>query len=208
MDAKILVAAAGVAIVGIWLFKKKNDEENDNRRQNRETQDLDDPNTLIAVKLKRCLEWEKGTFGQWGGPVVKDKFDSPEGQAELYNICLQITDWAGVQKKFSALCNNESTILQAFQEMLKIKDVYNNALDLCKAKKVVTTTSTTATLEQEGTGEPYTMNANANVILGAYTGSYDGKYIFINGFESDGSFFSPQLVRTTGRVPQTSAKLV
>lgn len=208
MDAKILVAAAGVAIFGIWLFKKKNDEENDNRRQNRETADLDDPNTLLAVKLKRCLEWEKGTFGTWGGPIIKDKFNSAEGQAELYNICLQITDWPGVQKKFSALCNNESTILQAFQEMLTIKDVYNNALDLCKAKKVVTTENTTITLQQEGTGEPYTMSANANTILGAYTGNYDGKDIFINGFESDGSFFSPQLIRTTGRIATTAAKLV
>lgn len=208
MDAKILVAAAGVAIFGIWLFKKKNDEENDNRRQNRETADLDDPNTLLAVKLKRCLEWEKGIFGTWGGPTIKDKFDSAEGQAELYNLCLQITDWPGVQKKFSALCNNESTILQAFQEMLTIKDVYNNALDLCKAKKVVTTENTTITLQQEGTGEPYTMSANDNTILGAYTGSYDGKYIFINGFESDGSFFSPQLIRTTGRIATTAAKLV
>lgn len=208
MDAKILVAAAGVAIFGIWLFKKKNDEENDNRRQNRETSDLDDPNTLLAVKLKRCLEWEKGTFGTWGGPIIKNKFDSAEGQAELYNLCLQITDWPGVQKKFSALCNNESTILQAFQEMLTIKDVYNNALDLCKSEKVVTTEHTTITLQQEGTGEPYTMSANANIILGAYTGSYDGKYIFINGFESDGSFFSPQLIRTTGRIATTAAKLV
>ena len=207
MDAKILVAAAGVAIVGIWLFKRKNDEENDTRRQNNETQDLNDPDSLLAIRFKRCLEWEKGVTG-YGGPIVKDKFDSAEGQAELYNLCLQVTDWAALQKKFSLLCDNESTILQAFQSMLKLQDVYNNALQLCKAKKVVTTTATAVTLEQEGTAEPSTVTFNANVVLGAYTSTYSGKYIFINGFESDGSFFSPQLVRTTGRVPQASAKLV
>lgn len=207
MDTKIAVAAAAVAIVGIWLFKRKNDTENDNRRQNRETQDLNDSDSLLAVKFKRCLEWEKGVTG-YGGPLIKDKFDNAAGQAELYNLCLQVTDWAALQKKFSLLCDNESTILQAFQSMLKNSDVYNTALELCKAKKVVTTTAATATIIEDNTNEPTALNVAANTILGAYTVTYNGMYNFINGFASDGAFFSPSLVRTTGRIAETAAKLI
>ena len=207
MDSKIIVATAAVAIFGIWLFKRKNDEENDNRRQNRETQDLNNPDSLLAVKFKRCLEWEKGVTG-YGGPLIKDKFDSAAGQAELYNLCLQVTDWAALQRKFSLLCDNESTILQAFQSMLKNSDVYNTALELCKAKKVVTTTAATATLIEDGTNEPNSLNVAANTILGAYIQTYNGLYNFINGFASDGAFFSPQLIRTTGRISENSAKII
>ena len=207
MDSKIIVAAAAVAIVGIWLFKRKNDEENDTRRQNGVTQDLNDPDSVLAVKFKRCLEWEKGVTG-YGGPIIKDKFDRAAGQAELYNLCLQVTDWAALQRNFSLLCDNESTILQAFQSMLNISDVYNNALELCKAKKVISTTSTTASLMQDGTNEPTIINVAANTILGAYISTYNGMYNFINGFASDDAFFSPQLVRTAGRISETAAKLI
>lgn len=207
MDTKFVIGAAAVAIFGIWLFKRKNDEENDNRRQNRETADLNDSDSLLAVKFKRCLEWDKGTFG-YSGPIVKDKFDSAEGQAELYNLCLQVTDWSALQKKFSLLCDNESTILQAFQSMLKISDVYNNALELCKAKKVVTTTDSNVSLQTDGVNEPYTSSFYANTILGAYLGSYNGMYNFIHGFASDGSFFSANLIRTTGRISENKAKLI
>ena len=206
MDSKIVVAAAAVAVFGIWLFKRKNDAQNDNRRQNRETDDLNDPDSLLAVKFKRCLEWEKGIMG-YGGPVIKDKFNSATGQAELYNLCLQVTDWSKLQKKFSLLCDNESTILQAFQSMLTDTEVYNTALELCKAKKVISTTAATATLLEDN-NEPNALNIAANTILGAYTLTYNGMYNFINGFASNGAFFSPTLIRTTGRISIDNAKLI
>jgi hypothetical protein len=91
--------------------------------------------------------------------------------------------------------------------MLTDTEVYNTALELCKAKKVISTTAATATLLEDN-NEPNALNVAANTILGAYTLTYNGMYNFINGFASNGAFFSPTLIRTTGRISIDNAKLI
>lgn len=204
MDAKIIVAAGAVAIFGIWLFKKKNDDENDTRRQNRESSNLDNADTSAAVMIKQALKWEKGLLS-WSGDRITT--NTPTKQALIYNACLDVIDWAAVQKKFSSLCNNEATILEALQSCCD-DETYKNALQLCKAKKVVTTAPASATLYPDGSNEPQYLPFEANTNLGAYVATNGGNYSFINGFATDGSYWSPELLRTTGTIPTDKAKLV
>lgn len=204
MDSKIIIGAAAVTVLGIWLFRRKNEQRVETRQQNAQTENLTDAATSQAVRLKQALQWEKGLL-TWSGQNITSNY--PSRQAALFDVCLEITDWPAVQKKFTALCNNESTILEAFQSCLDT-ETFNTAQTLCAAQKVVTTTTTSASIYKDDENEPTRVDFAANMVLGVYLSQYNGIVNFINGFQSDGGWFSPELERFTGTVSVNNVKLV
>lgn len=204
MDSKFLIGAAAVTLVGVWLFRRKNEQRVETRQQNQQTENLTDAATSQAVRLKQALQWEKGLLS-WSGQKITTNY--PSRQAALYDVCLEITDWKAVQRKFTALCNNESTILEAFQTCLD-NETFNTAQQLCAAEKVVTTSVASAAIYKDGEGEPTRVDFAANTVVGAYVATYNNTVSFINGFQSDGGWFSPELEKYTGTISADYVKIV
>lgn len=206
MDSKFLIGAAAVTLVGVWLFRRKNEQRVETRQQNQQTENLSDAPTSQAVRLKQALQWKKSLLS-WSGQQVTTNY--PSRQAALYNVCLEITDWKAVQKKFSALCNNESTLLEAFQTCLD-NETYNTALLICSAKKVVTTSVAPAALYLEGDGipKPTQVEFVADTVCGAFIAQSGETVSFVNSFQSDGGWFFPELQKFTGTVSASKVKIV
>lgn len=204
MDSKLIIGAAAVTLVGVWLFRRKNEQRVETRQQNQQTENLTDAPTSQAVRLKQALQWEKGLLS-WSGQRITDNY--PSRQAALFDVCLEITNWKAVQNKFSALCNNESTLLEAFQACLD-NDSFNIAQQLCAANKVVTTSVASAAIYKDGEGEPTRVDFAANTVVGAYVATYNETVSFINGFQSDGGWFWPELEKYTGTIAANVVKIV
>lgn len=217
MDTKLIIGAAAVAIGAIWLFRKKNQDKNNNKAEEHATENLNDLPTQQALKLRNLLEPKQALITRkWGSwtfdastPIGQS--DRVEKEGQLYNICLEITDWPEVQKKFGKLLNNEATLLQILET---IPDrIYKNCLDFIKANKVITTTATSAQISKyDPNGKALftdqTVQFTEGQIVGAYSGTVNGIVAFVNGFQSDGGIFEPELERFTGRIPQNKVKIV
>lgn len=204
MDSKLIIGAAAVTIVGIWLFRRKNEQQVETRQQNQQTESLADPVTSQAVRFKQVFQWEKGLLS-WSGQRITTSY--PSRQAALYDVCLEVTNWKAVQQKFSALCNNESTLLEAFQSCCD-NETFNAAQQLCSADKVVTTSVASAAIYKDDDNQPTRVDFGANVVVGALINKYNDTIAFINGFQSDGGWFSPELERFTGTISANVVKIV
>lgn len=208
MDTKFIIGAAAVTIAGIWLFRRKNEQQVETRQQNQQTENLADPVTSQAVRLKQALQWEKGLLS-WSGQRITNSY--PSRQAALYNVCLEITNWKAVQQKFSALCNNETTLLEALQTCCD-NETFNAAQQLCAAEKVVTTKACRGSIYKDGENQPTSVEFPANAVVGVYlnqTGQPGyGITSFINSFQSDGGWFFPALERFTGTISDSDIKIV
>ena len=202
MDSKLIIGAAAVAVAGIWLFRKKNQEKVQVRNANKASEDLSDPATNAAVKIKQALNLRKLPAIGWTGTTVSSSNGSTGARANLFNACLEVTSWKNVQSKFSQLCDNEVTLLDALQRNTDT-ETFNTAKQLLQADKVVTKTACNALLtlydeKNKAIGDGVTHEFPANTILGAFVSSYNGNTSFINGFQWDGDFFFADLYSTKG----------
>lgn len=206
-STKILLTAAIFGAGAFFLWKKGHDDEEDTNEANRATANLDDPDTKAALLLKHALQYEL-VGPVWAGNDV----ESPPEIAALYNACLNVTNWAGVQTKFSTLCNNEATLLQAMQDNTD-SNVFQTALNLCKAKKVISTEPLTARLtvfnedgsaEDEGEGKQFA----ADTLLGAVITTTSDVVTFNNGFQSAGIVPFRKLQATNGTASINKVKIV
>lgn len=217
MDSKVILAAGLFGLGMYWLWKRKNDDEIDTQRANNNTADLNDNATNAALKIKQALDWEKVGGMVWHGYMggITNSRGDTKARANLFNACLAVTDWKATQKKFSALCGNECTLLDALQETTD-NETYNLALELIKGKKVITTTACRAALQNhlvknnEAVGEQYDKSFAANTILGAYVTTYNGNVSFVNGFATDDYWISEfqDLVKTSGYTSATNVTIV
>lgn len=217
MDSKVILAAGLFGLGMYWLWKRKNDDEIDTQRANNNTADLNDNATNAALKIKQALDWEKVGGVVWHGYMggITSSRGDTKARANLFNACLAVTDWKATQQKFSALCGNECTLLDALQETTD-NETYNLALELIKAKKVITTTACRAALQNhlvknnEAVGEQYDKSFAANTILGAYVTTYNGNVSFVNGFATDDYWISEfqDLVKTSGYTSATNVTIV
>lgn len=203
MDGKILLIGGGLGLVALYLFRKKNEEENNAKKADKETEDLTNNETKQALILKSLLNPEKITVLGWTTNNLKSRADYPK-VAEILNTLLNVTKWAAVQKSFKILCNNEYTLLNALQNALPV-DIYKKAIDIASAKKIATTTDIAAVLKDSTQATDQNIFFKKNTLLGALK-SYSGGYAeFINGYKSDGLIFK-DLIETTGRVSKTGVK--
>lgn len=207
MDSKVLFAAVALALGGYFIYKRKMEEEEDTNNANEATADINDADAYAALLFKKALDYQKD-FGVWHGRNV----DTVASQAELYNACLNVRNWAGVQRKFSVLCNNEATLLQAMQDNTDTA-VYNMALQLIRQKKVITTEPVRASIKyyyENGTeaesGELVTFQAGT--LIGAYLVNNGGQVAFLNGFKSDGGFFSPEMLAAKSWADSTKVQII
>lgn len=207
MDNKLLIGAGLLAVAGVFIYKKMKKNEENTNNANEATADLNDPDAYAALLFKQALSYEQD-LGIWHGKDV----DTIPSQATLYNACLHVTNWAGVQKKFSLLCNNEATLLQALQDNTD-SQVYNFALELIKKPKVITTAQVSPLLVRylengQALDEGTAKTLPADTIIGCLTGNTGSVVSFINGFESDGGFFNPELVAVKGSVNAGSVQII
>lgn len=187
MDAKIILIGGGLAALAAYLFSKKNETKKDTKNQDKTTEDLSDLETQQALQLKSLLNPEKNIVIGWTTNNLKSRADYPK-VAEILNTILNITNWSKVQKKFLALCNNEFTLLNALQSALTV-DLYNKAVKLAGAKKLVTNQDITGVTIYDKTLPVglQTVSFKKNTLIGALD-RYSGNYVyFINGYKSDGA---------------------
>lgn len=187
MDAKIILIGGGLAALAAYLFSKKNETKKDTKNQDKTTEDLSDLETQQALQLKSLLNPEKNIIIGWTTNNFKSRADYPK-VSEILNTILNITNWSKVQKKFLALCNNEFTLLNALQSALTV-DLYNKAVKLAGAKKLVTNQDITGVTIYDKTLPVglQTVNFKKNTLIGALD-RYSGNYVyFINGYKSDGA---------------------
>lgn len=187
MDAKIILIGGGLAALAAYLFSKKNETKKDTKNQDKTTEDLSDLETQQALQLKSLLNPEKNIIIGWTTNNLKSRADYPK-VAEILNTILNITNWSKVQKKFLALCNNEFTLLNALQSALTV-DLYNKAVKLAGAKKLVTNQDITGVIIYDKTLPVglQTVSFKKNTLIGALD-RYSGNYVyFINGYKSDGA---------------------
>lgn len=187
MDAKIILIGGGLAALAAYLFSKKNETKKDTKNQDKTTEDLSDLETQQALQLKSLLNPEKNIIIGWTTNNLKSRADYPK-VAEILNTILNITNWSKVQKKFLALCNNEFTLLNALQSALTV-DLYNKAVKLAGAKKLVTNQDITGVTIYDKTLPVglQTVNFKKNTLIGALD-RYSGNYVyFINGYKPNGT---------------------
>ena len=187
VDAKIILIGGGLAALAAYLFSKKNETKKDTKNQDKTTEDLSDLETQQALQLKSLLNPEKNIIIGWTTNNLKSRADYPK-VAEILNTILNITNWSKVQKKFLALCNNEFTLLNALQSALTV-DLYNKAVKLAGAKKLVTNQDITGVTIYDKTLPVglQTVSFKKNTLIGALD-RYSGNYVyFINGYKSDGA---------------------
>ena len=194
MDTKVLLIGGGLAALALYLFKKKNEDKNNAKNSDNETADLTDKETQQALQIQAIIEPFQ-MLGQW---TTKNLYGSTADSAKLLNILLECTDWAKLQKKFRALCNNEYTLNSALQSALP-DDYFKKAIEIAAAKKVVTTKSCTAYLYEGSNTLATTKNFQANTILGALKSKTAYQTFFINGFKSSGAVIT-DLVEVSGYV--------
>lgn len=217
MDGKILIAGSLVLLGGYWIYKKSKEDEENTQQANEATVNLLDYSTNAALKIKQALDWEKvGNFiwkGYLGG-ITKERGDT-KARANLFNACLNVTNWAQTQQKFSALCGNECTLLDALQQTTD-SDTYNNALELIKAKKVVTIKECRTMLQRyiaknnEAVDEQYDKTFSSDTVIGAYITTYNGNASFLNGFASDDYFIREfqDLIKISGYTSADNVTIV
>lgn len=210
MDGKFLLIGGALLIGGIYLFKKKNEDENNAKDSDKSTADLTDPATQKALYLKSLLKPYTDTDGFVPGltkKVWKTDRASDGTIVKILNALLEVTTWAGIQKKFRALCDGEYTLLSSLQAALPDK-WYKKAIEIAAAKKVITTKNVTVTLrDSESMTGIVTKNFNANTIIGALTNTDSNEYRFINGYRDNG-IVRQDIEEITGIIYTNSAKLV
>lgn len=208
MDTKLIIGLGVLTIGGIYLFKKKKETQANVRHANAATSDLNDPATGAALSLKKALGVEKWPVAGWSGKRIRTE----GGKADLFNACLEVTNWAETQKVFSQTCDNEITLIGCLQEYCDT-ETYNTALQLIKADKVISTQPCNAMLtlydeNNKAINEGINTEFPANAILGALVASYNGNVSFINGFQTDNDYWFVDLYKTTGYTSANKVKIV
>lgn len=216
MDAKVIIAGGLVLLGGYWIYKKKTDDERDTQMANQTTADLNDYSTTAALKLKQALDWDK-KLGIWHGYMggITTSGGDTKARANLFNACLMVIDWKATQQKFSALCGNECTLLDALQETTD-NETYDLALKLMKNKKVIATKDCRAMLQHyiaetnEAVDDPTSKEIAADTVLGAYVTNYNSNVSFLNGFATDEAWFREfnKLVKISGYTSADNVKIV
>lgn len=146
------IAIASIAAIKLWPKSKVKQT----KEQNKETENITDFETEQAIKIKNLLGVTKN-FGVW---TTNGELITAESKAniKLLNLMLTVINWSKLQRRFSELCNNELTLLDALTKGLYDSD-FNKAIDFAKAKKVITTKEFN-----------YTIKYPTNTILGVYDG--------------------------------------
>lgn len=217
MDSKIIFAGALVLLGGYWIYKKSSETERTTQLANQNTADLSDYSTNAALKIKQALDWEKMGNLVWKGYIggITKSGNDTKKRANLFNACLAVTDWKETQQKFSALCGNECTLLDALQDTTD-DETYNLALELIKCKKVITIIPCNVGLQNhlvkndEAVSEMYSKQFDANTVIGAFVANNNGNTMFVNGFASDDYWISEfqDLVKTSGFTAESNVKIV
>lgn len=129
-----LVGLSAVALGAGIFFYFKNRGKKETEQENKAISDLTtSTETEQAALLKKYLNVTDSALLGWsaGSPYRNNA-------QEALRVCLQITNWNEVGKKFSALCDNKYTLNKALQDGLN-DERYTKAIQFAKAKKVVTT---------------------------------------------------------------------
>lgn len=208
MNAKFLLIGGALLIGGIYLFKKKNEDENNAKDSDKTTEDLSNPATQKALYLKSLLNPYKTTEGIVTVKTVWKTNSANDGTiVKILNALLDVTAWTTIQSKFRALCDGEYTLLSSLQAALPDK-WYKKAIEIAAAQKVITTKNVTVTLrDSEAMTGIVTKNFNANTIIGALTSTNSNEYRFINGYRDNG-IVRQDIEEITGIIYANSAKLV
>lgn len=210
MDGKILLIGGGLGLLALYLFKKKNEDENNAKDSDKSTADLTDPATQKALYLKSLLKPYPDTNGFVPGLTKKVwKTDSANDGTivKILNALLEVTEWAAIQNKFRALCDGEYTLLSSLQAALPDK-WYRKAIEIAAVQKVTTTKKATVILrDSKSTTGIETKNFNANTLIGALTATSGGEYRFINGYRDNG-IIRQDIEEITGSIATTFAKLI
>ncbi len=204
MDGKILLIGGGLGLLALYLFRKKNEDENNAKNADKETEDLTNKETQQALLLKSLLNPEKVAVIGWTTNNLKSRADYPK-VAEILNTLLSVTKWAAVQNSFLKLCNKEYTLLNALQNALPT-DIYKKAVEIAAAKKIQTVKDVTAILKDSTapTGM-VTLQFQKNTLIGALQKYSGGDVYFINGYKSDGNILK-DLIEMSGYVAKNSVK--
>lgn len=204
MDGKFLLIGGGLGLLALYLFRKKNEDENNAKNADKTTADLTDPATQKALELKSLLNPKKeGVINlTWETPTASDGTI-----VKILNALLEVTDWAAIQKQFRNLCDGEYTLLNSLQAALP-SDWYKKAVEIAAAKKVVTKKNATVILrDSKATAGVITKNFNTNTLIGALTATGGGEYRFINGYRDNG-IIRQDIEEITGIIATTYAKLI
>ena len=124
------IAVASIAAIKLWPKSKVKQT----KEQNKETENITDYETEQAIKIKNLLGVTKN-FGVWttNGEIITAE---SKANIKLLNLMLTVINWSKLQRRFSELCNNELTLLDALTKGLYDSD-FNKAIDFAKAKKVI-----------------------------------------------------------------------
>lgn len=168
------IALTALAVIGcIVLIKRmRNQNAKNTNAENETTADLSDFETQQAVLLKKYLGVYSVAGVYYTGPAnLNDSYG-------VANVCNRIVNWAKVQKKFSALCDNQFTLLRAMEGGLTDNN-FRICLNLAKADKVVTTKNAdcyvlNSVADKESTGQ--VENFSMGTVLGAKN---ESGYFFI-----------------------------
>lgn len=217
MDSKIILAGGLVLLGGYWIYKKGRETEENTQQANQATVDLSDYSTNAALRIKQALDWEKMGNMVWKGYIggITTSGSDTKKRANLFNACLTVTNWAQTQQKFSALCGNECTLMDALQQTTD-NDTYNQALELIKKQKVVTVKPCRAMLQHslvknnQPVDDPQAQEFSTDTVIGAYISNYNGNTSFLNGFASDNYWVSEfqDLVKIAGYTSADNVKIV
>ena len=202
---------------GYWIYKKGRETEENTQQANQATVDLSDHSTNAALRIKQALDWEKMGNMVWKGYIggITTSGSDTKKRANLFNACLTVTNWQQTQQKFSALCGNECTLMDALQQTTDI-DTYNQALELIKKQKVVTVKPCRAMLQHllvknnQVVDDPQAQEFSTDTVIGAYISNYNGNTSFLNGFASDNYWVSEfqELVKIAGYTNADNVKIV
>ncbi len=189
----LLVAGGLILLAGGALLYFKNKTKKDTQNENKALDNLTSSDeTRQAAELKKYLSVSE-VFGV--GFVANPLTSNQYGCA---NVCNEITNYPGVQAKFSALCENKYTLQRAFESGLTDAQ-YKECLDLLKAQKVVTTKESQVFIldDRASISSNRYKTMPANTILGSLIASgyywvdYDNyqksfsSYMFFNGFDAN-----------------------
>lgn len=199
MDTKTALIFGGLAFLGVVLIR--NADKRNAQNADAETSDLNDDPTRQALAFKDLLD-ANDNFNWWSVNNISSKDDI----AALYNLCLTITDWAEVQRKFLVLTKNERRLTDCLQDACTDNEVFNKALEIAGAQKVELTQDTTVVFYDKD-GQRVDKSMSKGTRLGAIEESNDMYIAFINRYWVDGIFFK-DLIEVTGVIAKNCAKII
>ena len=187
------IAGALLLLGGGAFFYFKNKAKKDTANENKALDNLTSSDeTQQAAKLKKYLSVSE----VWAvGFVANPLTSNPYG---CCNVCNEITNYPGVQSKFSQLCENKYTLQRAFETGLSDAQ-YNECLKLLKLQKVATTKEARVFIlpDRQSIRSNLYKTMPAGTILGSLMESgyfwvdYDGRsesessYMFFNGYDAN-----------------------